>query len=227
MTRLKRRGRRGAEGFAITPGYPRAGQGTCRSSRAVSGGIQRGCGEAKPLLPQQPSLPQPPFCATVHVFLRGVGDFQVQRGSARCGTGAACGPGPLPAGSLRPNSPGFQFVPTPAWDARWPHGVECPWDIPPSPSPTAPEPLSGCARQPAATQRAGRSGHLGPGSVGNRQTEGYIWGRKRVWPRAFGARTFAGAIDPQRCGQRWLWARAPCSLLRVKKKAVLNRSLSC
>lgn len=67
-----------------------------------------------------------------------------------------------------------------AWDSRWPHGVECPWDIPPSPSPTAPEPLSGCARQPAATQRAGRRGDLGPGSVGNRQTEGYIWGRKRV-----------------------------------------------
>lgn len=58
------------------------------------------------------------------------------------------------------------------WNAR---GI-----FPPSPSPTAPEPLSGCARQPAATQRAGRSGDLGPGSVGNRQTEGYIWGRKRV-----------------------------------------------
>lgn len=59
-----------------------------------------------------------------------------------------------------------------AWNAR---GIS-----PRSPSPTAPEPLSGFARQPAATQRAGRSGDLGPGSAGNRQAEGYIWGRKRV-----------------------------------------------
>lgn len=74
----------------------------------------------------------------------------------------------------------YSSCPPLAWDARWPHGVECPWDIPPSPSPTAPEPLSGFARQPAATQRAGRSGDLGPGSAGNRQTEGYNWGRKRI-----------------------------------------------
>lgn len=58
------------------------------------------------------------------------------------------------------------------WNAR---GIS-----PRSPSPTPPEPLSGFARWPAATQRAGRSGDLGPGSAGNRQTEGYIWGRKRV-----------------------------------------------
>ncbi|KAL9852390.1 uncharacterized protein GJ701_004823 [Geothlypis trichas] len=74
---------------------------------------------------------------------------------------------PLPVGSLGLNSPGFQqwFVFTTGLGG--PHGVGCPWGVPPSPSPTAPELDSGCLAEGGQKWRfgAGLGGELADGGL--------------------------------------------------------------
>ncbi|RLW09133.1 hypothetical protein DV515_00002973, partial [Chloebia gouldiae] len=58
-----------------------------------------------------------------------------------------------------------------------------------------------------------RRARLGKGQLGPECTSETRGG---LGPRFLEPGSLRGSVDPQRCGQRWLWAGASCSLLRVK-----------
>lgn len=134
----------------------------------------------------------PLFFPSLALFLSRFFSEALETSRSAAAPGGAAGlrpaaPVPLPVGSLLLSSPGSRSVPIAGVGsppATW-RGMPVGYPPPGSPSPTGPEPLAEFARRgykarPAATQRAGRSGDLGPGSGGSQQTEGYLRGRKSV-----------------------------------------------